>query len=63
MLAGEPSVVQKIVGGLAQSPVAVTVTAWPGSTALPDGLNEMPGVWPSCARAVSDAASNTRKKR
>ena len=44
IFAGEPSVVQKIVGGLGQSPVADTVMLWPGPTVPGPGLNEIPGV-------------------
>jgi hypothetical protein len=46
IFAGEPSVVQKIVAGLAHAPVAVTVTLCPGAILPAGGLKEIPGEIP-----------------
>jgi hypothetical protein len=63
ILAGEPSVVQKIVGGLDQIPVAVTVMLCPGSTLPASGLNEIPGAESLCAAAYRDTARNNTEIR
>jgi hypothetical protein len=61
MFAGEPSVVQKIVGGLDQVPVAVTVTLSPGSSAPAAGLKKIPGAELSCAVPHRGTARKNRE--